>query len=124
MEKTETVAISSAFDLAELLERVDNDRELLRDLLSIFKNDFPVHLQALRGAAHNADMNRVSVVSHTLKGMLLNLAAGRAAGAAARLEQLGSAGDIGGVAEALEVFESEVSELLPKLDACMTEACT
>lgn len=124
MEKTETAAIGPAFDPAELLDRVENDRELLRDLLSIFKEDFPPHLQALREAAKCADMSRLSVVSHTLKGMLSNMAAARAAGAAGRLEQLGRAGEFADVAAALELFEKEVSELLPKLEACMNEART
>jgi len=31
------------FDHQELLARVENDRELLRDLLTIFKEDFPRH---------------------------------------------------------------------------------
>ena len=30
-----------AWNQAELLERVDNDRELVRELLTIFKEDFP-----------------------------------------------------------------------------------
>ena len=123
VKKTEMQPNDPALDLAELLERVDNDRELLRDLLAIFKDDFPAHLQALREAVDCGDMKRVASLGHMLKGMLSNLAAARAAGAAAHLEQLGHAGETAGLKAALEVFESEVSELLPKLDACMSEAC-
>jgi two-component system sensor histidine kinase/response regulator len=123
MEKTKIRTSEAPFDLAELLERVDNDRELLRDLLVIFKDDFPTHLRALREAAKSANMNGLATVGHTLKGMLSNLAATRAAAAAAQLEQLGRAGDSAGVSEAVGVFESEVAELLPKLDECMAEVC-
>ena len=38
------------FDHQELLARVENDRELLRDLLTIFKEEFPLQLRALREA--------------------------------------------------------------------------
>ena len=41
---------ASCVNWSELLARVDNDRELLCDLLSIFKREFPEHLQALRNA--------------------------------------------------------------------------
>jgi len=121
MNETVTGQADSPFDLAALLEQVDNDRELLRDLVAIFKEDFPRHLQALREAAKNGDMKNLSVVSHTLKGMLASMAAHRAATAAARLEQLARAAESAGVPAALQLFESEVVELLPRLDACMAE---
>jgi len=123
MEKTKVQAVDSPFNLAELLERVDNDRELLHDLLVIFKDDFPRHLQALREAAKGPDMKSLASVGHTLKGMLANLAAPRAAAAAAKLEHLGRSEDSVGVGEGLSVFEREISELLPKLDECMAEVC-
>jgi HPt (histidine-containing phosphotransfer) domain-containing protein len=113
----------SSFDMAELLERLENDRELLRDLLAIFKEDFPCHLRALREAAKNGDMKNLSALSHTLKGMFYNIAANRAAAASAQLEQVARAEESAGLPAALQRFEIEVSELLPKLDACMTEAC-
>jgi hypothetical protein len=41
MNKTEEGFSEPVWNLAELLERVDNDHELLRELLNIFKEDFP-----------------------------------------------------------------------------------
>jgi HPt (histidine-containing phosphotransfer) domain-containing protein len=111
------------FDYGELLVRVDNDRELLRDLLVIFKEEFPRNLLALREAVAASDGNRVATAAHTLKGMLLNLAANQAAATAARLEQLGRKGDASGYTEGLAAFESDARNLLPELDAYMTEAC-
>lgn len=52
-------------DLAELLERVENDRELVRDLLLIFKEEFPVHLRALRDAVDSKDGQKVASEAHT-----------------------------------------------------------
>jgi len=123
MEKSKVEAGNSQFDLAEMMERVDNDRELLHDLLVIFKDEFPGYLQALRAAAKSKDMKSLKTLGHTLKGMLSNLAAARAAAAAAKLEHLGSAGDGAGVNEALGEFENEIAELLPRLDTCMAEVC-
>jgi hypothetical protein len=56
-------------NLPELLARLADDRELLRDLLSIFKEeDFNAHLRALRGAVAREDMKQAKVVSPHIKG--------------------------------------------------------
>jgi HPt (histidine-containing phosphotransfer) domain-containing protein len=114
----------SAIDFAELLARVDNDRELLLDLMSIFKEDFPRHIHELSDVIAAHDLKKISVVSHTLKGMLANLAVTRAAAAAAKLEQLARDGgpeietEIG---DAFRTFQREVQGLLPEMEAYMTE---
>jgi CheY-like chemotaxis protein/HPt (histidine-containing phosphotransfer) domain-containing protein len=109
------------FDYGELLARVDNDRELLHDLLRIFKEEFPGYLQALREAVGTGDGKLVASAAHTLKGMFLNLAAAPAAAAASRLEQLGRNGEKSGFQEALADFERDAASLSPQLDACMAE---
>ena len=111
------------FDPEELLARVENDRELLRDLLTIFKEDFPRQLLALREAVDAKDGDRVATAAHTLRGMLSNLAASRAAVAAARLEQMGRKKEILDFQEAFDVFQDDANKLLPQLDACMAEVC-
>lgn len=108
-------------DLEELLARVENDRELMRDLLSIFKEEFSRHHRALREAVESLDAKQVAFEAHALKGMLSNLAAREAAGAAARLEQLGRDGKSAEFRESLATFDNIAEELLPQLDACMTE---
>ena len=112
----------SAIDFPELLSRVDNDRELLLDLMSIFKEEFPRHLRELTDVIAARDLKKMAVVSHTLKGMLANLAVTRATSAAAKLELLGREG--GGeseIAEAHRAFQREVQGLLPEMEAYMAE---
>jgi len=46
-------------DLVELLARVENDRELMRELLLIFKEEFPRHVHALRLAVDSSDGERL-----------------------------------------------------------------
>ena len=111
------------FDHQELLARVENDRELLRDLLTIFKEDFPRQLLTLREAVEAKDGDLVATAAHTLRGMLSNLAASQAAATAARLEQMGRKKEILGFQEAFGVFENDANKLLPQLDACMAEVC-
>jgi CheY-like chemotaxis protein len=69
------IATLSVLDIAELLNRVDNDHELVSELFSIFKSVFPSHLQRLSDAVANEVPKQVETESHTLKGMLLNLSA-------------------------------------------------
>ena len=112
----------SAIDFAELLERVDNDRDLLLDLMSIFKEDFPRHVRELSDVVAAHDAKKISVVSHTLKGMLANLAVTRATAAAAKLEQLGrDAASETEIADAFSAFQREVHGLLPEMEAYMAE---
>ena len=112
----------SSIDFPELLSRVDNDRELLLDLMSIFKEDFPRHVRELNDVIAARDLKKMAVVSHTLKGMLANLAVTRAAAAAAKLEQLGRDNATGPeIADALRAFQREVQGLLPEMEAYMAE---
>jgi HPt (histidine-containing phosphotransfer) domain-containing protein len=110
-------------DLTELLARVENDRELMRDLLTIFKEEFPRHLRALREAVDSMNGEMVTAEAHTLKGMLANLAAGPAAEAAARLELLGRNREVSEFPRAFVSFENISKELLLQLDTCMAEVC-
>jgi HPt (histidine-containing phosphotransfer) domain-containing protein len=122
MKKSED-SLNLTFNQGELLARVDNDREILRELLIIFKEEFPGHLQALREAVDSGDGKLVAVAAHALKGMLLNMAAGQAADAVSRLEQMGRSGEVSKFQEALAAFERNATRLLPHLDACMAEVC-
>jgi two-component system, sensor histidine kinase and response regulator len=121
MEKVQNCAPSARVDLPELLSRVDNDRELLQDLLIIFKEDFPRHLKVLQEAVARQDMKQTMVASHTLKGMLLNMAVTRAAAAAAQLEELAHGGVGASTQEALAAFEMEVQGLLAEMETYMVE---
>ncbi len=122
-QKEEDYMPSTIIDFAELLSRVENDRELMRELLLIFKEAFPGHLQALRLAVDSSDGERVAAEAHALKGMLSNLAASPATDAAARLEQLGRSREVSEFREAYAAFEEIGKELLLQLDACMAEVC-
>jgi CheY-like chemotaxis protein len=65
-KKAEKVS-SLIFDQEELLARVENDRELIRDLLAIFKEEFPRQLLALREAVEAGDGDRVATAADTLR---------------------------------------------------------
>ena len=121
MEETTHLSHGHKVDMPELLSRVDNDRELLRDLLMIFKEDFPRHLEELRSAVTRQDLKAAKVVSHTLKGVLSNLAVTKAAASAALLEQLAGEAAAPPLARALAEFEREVDGLLQEMESFLAE---
>jgi len=108
-----------AIDLHELLARVENDRELMQDLLSIFKEEFPQRHQALREAVDSRDASRVVSEAHALKGMLSNLAAGEAAAASAELERLGRNKETAKFRQSFANFERIARELSRQVAAYM-----
>jgi len=112
----------SAFNLEDLLERVENDRELLRNLLEIFLQDFPRYTCTLKEAVAKGEVQKVQAVSHTLKGMLSNLAMDRASALAAKLEELGRDGQRTGLEGVFRQLEQEVAGLLPEVEKYMREA--
>jgi two-component system sensor histidine kinase/response regulator len=122
MQESKDLTAGTSVNLPELLARVDNDRELLRDLLSIFAEEFPRYLLAVREAVAREDAKEVATVSHTLKGMLSNLAVTKAAASAGQLEQQAGVGDQSALKQALAAFESDVQGLLPEMETYMAEA--
>jgi HPt (histidine-containing phosphotransfer) domain-containing protein len=111
-----------AVNLPELLVRVDNDRDLLCELIGIFKDEFPRLLRFLQQFVVRGDMKNVEATSHALKGMLSGLSVTRATALAAGLEQIARAGERLELTNALALFENEVAGLLPELDGYAEEA--
>lgn len=111
-----TTMASSILNITDLMQRVDDDRELLAELFFIFKTVFPAHLERLSDAIARNDSRQVETESHALKGMLLNLSAPRAAAAAGALEQMGRDQLSDGLEEAFAALQSEVDALLSQIN--------
>jgi two-component system, sensor histidine kinase and response regulator len=119
---TPNSSVNSCIDLQDLLDRVDNDRQLVVELFSMFKNDLPGSLQSLRDAVARGDLNKIVQLSHTLKGTLGNLAAGKASNSAATLERLARGADAAQLAAAVADFEGHANAILRELEAFLAEA--
>lgn len=115
-------SLQFAINLPELLLRVDNDRDLVIELITIFKKRYPPLLFLLHGSIASQDTNRVETTSHALRGMLSCLSATRAAALAERLEQMGRDGKTREMAGVLTLFENELANLLPELDEYTSKA--
>ena len=113
---------AAAVNLPELLSRVENDWDLLRELAGIFREEFPRYTDALRLAIHDANLDQAREAAHALKGMLANLAAGRSAAAAGELEQLAKSGQQTALAASFAKFEGDTKGLLAELEGYMAGA--
>lgn len=113
---------SARVNLRELLNRVDNDRQLLHELFSIFREEFPGNLRNLRAAVAAGNLPEAAKLSHTLKGTLSNLAVGTGAASAAALEHAARSGDSSRVQAAFADFDKTVAGLLSEFEACLAEA--
>src|SRR5256885_15614064 len=84
---------AGAVNLPELLARVENDWDLLREIAGIFREEFPRYTTALRVAIRDGNLENAREAAHALKGMLANLAAGRASDGAGEMAQLAKRGE-------------------------------
>ncbi len=76
----------SVFAREEALRRVDNDRELLRELVGMFLAEFAKNISSLRSAQANGDEKTFTRIAHSIKGAAANIGANITAGVASRLE--------------------------------------
>ena len=102
-------------DLA--LSRVGGDAELLKEIAALFMEDYPNVLAEIRAAAARGDANGVERAAHGLKGAVANFGAQAAVEAAFQLEQMGHAGDLSRVSEAIDALARSLDALGPELQA-------
>jgi len=108
--------VTSAFDQAQLLERVDNDVGFLAETVQMLSADGPPLLAAVRQAAAANDAPGLARSAHALKGMISNFCAAEAQAAALEVERLGRTGDIAGAGPAIEALASRLASLTADLE--------
>lgn len=114
--------MNTEWNITELLGRLDDDREFLRDLLKVFREDSRNNLQETKVALAERGLAELARAAHALKGMLRNLLMNRAAEIAGDLENASRA-EKGWEAEALFAqLEQALAELSSEVDAELAEA--
>jgi CheY-like chemotaxis protein len=99
------------FDVGAVLDSLDGDSELLREVAGIFLAQCPKHMERIRGAISNQDPKVLARGAHGLKGSAANLLAQGVVEAAAKLEEIGRSGSVAGSKEALVSLEEELGKL-------------
>lgn len=113
-------SLSEFVNVPELLDRVENDQELLAELFALFQEDLPASRAALRIAVDGDDLREIERTAHRLKGMLANLSAKQTASLAAEIESTARAGNAANVRDLMSTFDPQMSALSAALDSLMT----
>ena len=100
---------SSTWNRGAMLERIDGDESLLRELLTIFLEESPKQLTSLQLAIESRNPEEVERTAHSMKGELGYLGLANAAQTARDLEHLGHERNLQPVAGLLGSLKAEVS---------------
>lgn len=105
-------------DLNELLERVQDDKELLVELLDIFVEDFQEKDKQLAAAIEQKNYDQIKSIAHSLKGASGNISAKALREVCIKIEEMGKANDLTGAADVVadmgkefEALSSRISEV-------------
>lgn len=113
--------MTEIFDREELLNRVDGDRELLADVLVLFKESCPRILSEMEAAIRQSDAEALARAAHTMKGSVGNFAGKAAFQKAIELEDIARTGRLSTAQPVYEELSQEIGRLLPALTAFAQE---
>jgi HPt (histidine-containing phosphotransfer) domain-containing protein len=99
------------FRWSELMDRLMDDAELGRIIITGFLDDIPEQIAKLKQFVQSGDTAGATRQAHTIKGASANVGAPALRGAAAALEEMGHAGDLPGIAEGVPRLEEEFQRL-------------
>jgi len=117
-EMVETaVASSPGLDADALLQYVEGDVDLLRELARTFWESCPTMLNGIRDALESASPKALEAAAHALKGSLGYFGKSVALHAARKLEMLGREGSVDGAAGLFAILEEGLAELKAALEA-------
>jgi two-component system sensor histidine kinase/response regulator len=102
---------------AELEDRIFSDPDVLASLIELFKAEYSGSLSQIRLSIESGDILSVRPPAHRLKGMLLSLAAPRAAALAEKLERMAGTGQNVGAEQLFSELASEIALVPAELEA-------
>ena len=119
--ETRQARSSQVMDLAVVLDQVQGNVELLREIAAILLEDFPKQLEELEQAVRRGDGQAVRRRAHQMKGAAANLGAHETVAAALELERAGQENDAGSFARMAERLSAAWARLEPELRRVIVE---
>ena len=98
-------------DLKDVLERVQDDKELLNELLDIYQEDFLIKRKALGEAIAGNDIPKIKEVAHSMKGSSGNISAKPMHATCLQLEQLAKSGSTAGMGELVTAIDGQFEQI-------------
>jgi two-component system, sensor histidine kinase and response regulator len=102
---------SADWSSAAVLERVNGDQKVLRDILEIFLDEYPKFLSQMHQALDGTKPELLQEAARKLESELTYLGAMDIAAAAQRIEEFGRNRNLQDASDALEAFERQLSRL-------------
>jgi len=99
------VPVDDCFDHAGLLRRLEGDNDLADEVVKMFLNSAPVHLETLHRAIMNGAAEEVAMQAHNFKGMARNCGAIATGNVTMQLEKIATAGILDGAEQLLKELE-------------------
>ncbi len=106
---------SIVVDLGVSLQRLGNDRQLLKDMANFYVEDVPTLISELRSALETGDIELATRSAHSLKGLSANFEARFAVEAALAVETAARAGDLAQASGGRENLEHEIGRVVEAL---------
>jgi two-component system, sensor histidine kinase and response regulator len=103
------------FNFELLRSTVENDLDLLEEMIELFLSSSPSLLAEIESAVSQRDCMTINRAAHSLKGALLNVAAGTCAKAALALEEISLTGEMARIDQALAALKQQLQQLLGEL---------
>ena len=104
-------------NLAEVMERVQDDKELLLELFEIFSEDYNLKMQKLKSAIAEKNFEVIKDLTHSVKGAAGNISAKAVHATCIQIEKLALAKDSVGIQQMIPVLDGQYSDL----QKCMVE---
>jgi HPt (histidine-containing phosphotransfer) domain-containing protein len=103
--------MSDIIDLKDFMERVQDDKELLVELLDIFQEDFVGKRAAMGEAVKSNDVTKVKEVAHSLKGASGNISAKEMHANFLKIEQSAKNGDLSQIPPILQSIDGQFEQI-------------
>jgi CheY-like chemotaxis protein len=104
-----------SLDLDATLERLGGSREILGQVVQMFRDDAPALAAAIRRAVEGGNLSAAALAAHNLRGSALILGAAPLVDSAQALEEAADRGDATQARGALTRLEAELARLMARL---------
>ncbi len=98
-------------DMDDVMERVQDDRELLMELLDIFQNDYSVKRKLFSQYMTEKNFEQMRDIAHSLKGAAGNISATQMFATCMEIEKKAENNILEGVAELLTLLDQQFQDL-------------
>jgi HPt (histidine-containing phosphotransfer) domain-containing protein len=109
------------YDKRAILERVDGDIDLLREVIEMFLTDAPPLIADMRAAVAAGDAGGIKAAAHTLRGAASNFGATAVVECAREVEALAKSGGLANAAALVDRLEGAHRELETALRMLATD---